>query len=99
MPAGSPTPPFGKAANTLPPRANWRAVDGKATGGDSVSRDGSVIVALAYLNPDRVEGFPYDVNSGTVPLGTLTGGRSRASVVSVDGNVIAGWDDLTGRMC
>jgi uncharacterized membrane protein len=73
-------------------------VDGTATVGYSVSRDGSVIVGLAYLNPPgRVEGFRYDVNSGTVPLGTLTGGRSRASVVSADGNVIAGWDDLTGR--
>jgi hypothetical protein len=29
-------------------------------------------------------------------LGNLTGGRSRASVVSSDGHVIAGWDDLKG---
>jgi hypothetical protein len=52
-----------------------------------------VIVGLAYLNPDRVQGFRYEAKSGTAPSGTLAGGRSRASV---DGNVIAGWDDLTG---
>src|SRR5579864_6406043 len=54
-------------------------------------------IGLAYLNPSRVEGFRYDANSGIVPLGTLTGGRSRASTVSADGKVVAGWDDLTGR--
>lgn len=86
----------GKEWMTLPPPANWREVDGKATVGYSVSGDGSVIVGLAYLNPNRVEGFRYDAASGTLPLGTLTGGRSRASVVSADGRVIAGWDDLTG---
>ena len=81
---------------TLPPPANARVQDGKSTVGYNVSADGSVIVGLAYLNPSRVEGFRYDAKSGTVPLGTLTSGRSRASVVSADGNVVAGWDDLTG---
>jgi uncharacterized membrane protein len=87
----------GKRWVTLPPPANARVQDGKSTVGYGVSADGSVIVGLAYLNPSRVEGFRYDAHSGTVPLGTLTGGRSRASVVSADGNVVAGWDDLTGR--
>ena len=87
----------GKQWVTLPPPANARVLDGTSTVGYGVSADGSVIVGLAYLNPTRVEGFRYDANSGTVPLGTLTGGRSRASVVSGDGNVAAGWDDLTGR--
>jgi uncharacterized membrane protein len=86
----------GKQWVTLPPPANVRVQDGKSTIGYSVSADGSVIVGLAYLNPLRVEGFRYDAKSGTVPLGTLTSGRSRASVVSADGNVVAGWDDLTG---
>src|SRR5215469_139322 len=72
----------GKKWSTLPAPANARVLDGKSTVGYSVSGDGSVIVGLAYLNPDRVEGFRYDATSGTVPLGTLTGGRSRASVVS-----------------
>jgi uncharacterized membrane protein len=86
----------GKQWATLPPPPNARVVDGKSTVGYGVSGDGSVIVGLAYLNPQRVEGFRYTSQTGTVPLGTLTGGRSRASIVSADGNVIAGWDDLTG---
>jgi probable HAF family extracellular repeat protein len=82
---------------TLPPPANWRDEDGKATVGYKVSQDGSVISGLAYLNPGRVEAFRYDAKSGiTMPLGTLTQGRSRGSVVSSDGTVVAGWDDLTG---
>jgi uncharacterized membrane protein len=86
----------GKQWVTLPPPKDWRELDGKVTVGYDVSRDGSVIVGLAWLKPDRVEAFRYDVKSGTTPLGTLTGGRSRGSVVSADGRVIAGWDDLTG---
>ena len=87
----------GKQWITLPPPQNSRVQDGKSTVGYDVSGDGSVIVGLAYLNPSRVEAFRYDVKSGTVPLGTLTGGRSRGSVVSADGHVVAGWDDLTGK--
>ena len=72
-------------------------MDDKVTVGYDVSRDGSVIVGLAYLKPNRVEAFRYDAKSGTTtPLGTLTGGRSRGSVVSGDGRVVTGWDDLTG---
>lgn len=82
---------------TLPAPVNGRVLDGKVTVGYEVSGDGSVISGLAYLNPDRVEAFRFDVSSGTVALGTLTGGRSRGSVVSGDGKVVAGWDDLTGR--
>jgi len=87
----------GKEWATLPPPADGQALDGKTTIGYSVSGDGSVIVGLSYLTQNRVEGFRYDVKTGTVPLGTLTAGRSRASVVSADGKVIAGWDDLTGK--
>ena len=86
----------GKQWVTLPPPENWRELDGKVTVGYRVSRDGSVIVGLAYLKPNRVEAFRYEGTSGTKPLGTLTGGRSRGSVVSGDGRVAAGWDDLTG---
>jgi uncharacterized membrane protein len=87
----------GKQWVTLPPPANWRELDGKVTVGYDVSGDGSVITGLAYLKPSRVEAFRYDVKSGTTtPLGTLTGGRSRGSVISADGRVVAGWDDLTG---
>ena len=87
----------GKNWITLPPLLNGRIQDGKTTVGYGVSGDGSVIVGLAYSNPNGVTGFRYDATSGTVSLGTLTGGRSRASVISGDGKVIAGWDDLTGR--
>ena len=87
----------GRQWSTLPPPPNGTSLDGNSTVGYGVSADGSVVVGLAYLNPNRVEGFRYDVKTGTVPLGTLTGGRSRASVISGDGKVIAGWDDLTGR--
>jgi uncharacterized membrane protein len=86
----------GKQWVTLPPPENWRELDGKVTVGYDVSADGSVIVGLAYLKSNRVEAFRYDAKSGTKPLGTLTGGRSRGSVVSGDGRVTAGWDDLTG---
>ena len=61
-----------------------------------VSADGSVIVGLAWVNPKGAEGFRYDVNSGTVTLGSLKGKGSRASVISGDGNVIAGWDSVEG---
>ena len=96
----------GKQWVTLPPPANSLSQDGKATVGYSVSRDGSVIVGLAYLDATdpqtrartiSVQAFRYDAKAGTVALGNLTGGRSRASVVSADGHVVAGWDDLTGR--
>jgi hypothetical protein len=39
--------------------------------GTASSGDGSVITGLAYSNPDGVQGFRYDVKSGTVSLGTL----------------------------
>ena len=86
----------GKQWVTLPPPEDWRELDGKVTIGYDVSADGSVIVGLAYLKPSRTEGFRYHATTGTVPLGTLTRGRSRGSVVSGDGRVSAGWDDLTG---
>jgi uncharacterized membrane protein len=88
---------FGKQWTTIPTPPSGRSLDGKMTIGYKVSGDGSVIVGLAYLNPNRTEGFRYDAKSGFTALGTLTGGRSRASVVSADGQVVAGWDDLTGR--
>ena len=86
----------GKQWVTLPPPVDWRELDGKVTVGYEVSRDGSVIVGLAYIKPSRTEAFRYHATTGTVALGTLTGGRSRGSVVSGDGRVVAGWDDLTG---
>ena len=96
----------GKQWVTLPPPPNSYVQDGKSTVGYSVSADGSVIVGLAYLNASgaqttassiSVQGFRYDAKSGTVPLGTLKDSRSRASVVSADGHVVAGWDDLYGK--
>jgi uncharacterized membrane protein len=86
----------GKQWVTLPPPANGRVQDGGITSGWGVSADGSVIVGLAWVNPKGAEGFRYDVKSGTVTLGSLMGKGSRASVVSADGNVIAGWDSVEG---
>jgi len=86
----------GKQWITLPPPANGRVQDGNVTSGWRVSANGSVIVGLAWVNPKGAEGFRYDVNSGPVTLGTLKGKSSRASVVSGDGNVIAGWDTVEG---
>jgi probable HAF family extracellular repeat protein len=80
----------------LPAPVGGQPQDGKVTVGYDVSADGSVVSGLAYLAPSRVEAFRYSVSTGTVALGTLTGGRSRGSVVSGDGTVVAGWDDLTG---
>jgi uncharacterized membrane protein len=70
--------------------------DGEMTSAWGVSADGSVIVGLAWVNPKGAEGFRYDVKSGTVTLGSLMGKGSRASVISADGNVIAGWDTVEG---
>jgi uncharacterized membrane protein len=86
----------GKQWVTLPPPANGRVQDGGVTSGWGVSANGSVIVGLAWVNPKGAEGFRYDANSGTVSLGSLKGKGSRASVVSGDGNVIAGWDAVEG---
>ena len=87
----------GQQWRTLPPPENWTSQDSSVTVGYGVSRDGSVITGLAHLRPTRVEGFRYHADTGTVALGTLTGGYSRASAISGDGRVIAGWDDLKGR--
>ena len=87
----------GDQRRTLPPPENWTSQDDNVTVGFGVSRDGSVITGLAHLRPTRVEGFRYHADTGTVALGTLTGGYSRASTVSGDGRVIAGWDDLKGK--
>jgi probable HAF family extracellular repeat protein len=82
---------------TLPPPANWTSSDGKATVGYKVSQDGSVVSGLSYVKPNLIGAFRYDAKTGASTfLGTLTGGRSRGSVVSGDGAVVAGWDDLTG---
>jgi uncharacterized membrane protein len=86
----------GKQWVTLPPPANGRVQDGGVTSAWGVSADGSVIVGLAWVNPKGAEGFRYDVNSGTVSLGSLKGKGSRASVVSGDGHVVAGWDTVEG---
>jgi probable HAF family extracellular repeat protein len=87
----------GKQWMALPPPEGWRDQDGTVTGAYDVSADGSVIVGLAYLTRERVEAFRYHVSTGTVTLGTLTGGYTRASAVSGDGRVVAGWDDLKGK--
>ena len=86
----------GKQWTTLPPPLNGRVQDGNSTSGWRVSANGSVIVGLAWVNPTGAEGFRYDVKSGTVALGSLKGKSSRASVVSGDGNVVAGWDEVEG---
>ena len=87
----------GRQWRTLPPPENWTSQDNRVTTGYGVSRDGSVITGLAFVHPRHWEGFRYHADTGTVALGTLTGGESRASVVSGDGRVIAGWDDLKGK--
>ena len=87
----------GRQWRTLPPPENWTSQDDRVTTGYGVSRDGSVITGLAFVNPRHWEGFRYHADTGTVALGTLTGGESRASTISGDGRVIAGWDDLKGK--
>ena len=86
----------GKQWTTLPGPSNGRIQDGQVTSGWDVSADGSVIVGLAWVNPKGAQGFRYDVKSGTVTLGSLKGQSSRASVVSGDGHVVAGWDEVEG---
>jgi probable HAF family extracellular repeat protein len=57
-----------------------------------VSGDGSVIVGLAWVMPSGAHGFRWSAGTGMVDLGSLQGLSSRASTVSGDGNVVAGWD-------
>jgi len=58
----------------------------------SVSGDGSVIVGLAWISVAIAHPFRWDAKNGMVDLGSLQGQSARASIVSGDGHVIAGWD-------
>jgi probable HAF family extracellular repeat protein len=81
---------------------NWRTLggipggqstDGKWSTAYSVSADGSVIVGLAWFTTKFAHPFRWDAKTGMVDLGALQQRSARASVVSADGNVIAGWDE------
>jgi uncharacterized membrane protein len=84
---------------------NWRTlgtVPGGVPGGNdnrelstafSVSGDGSVIVGLAWVAGGST-GFRWDANTGMAALSRLKNRSARASIISSDGHVIAGWDTL-----
>lgn len=88
----------GKDWRTLPAPPNGRVLDGGVTSGWGVSADGSVIVGLVWVSGGGAQGFRYDAATGkSVALGSLKGESTRANVVSGDGNVVAGWDEVDGR--
>ena len=81
---------------------NWKVLGGIPGGQPSgpylssawdVSADGSVVVGLAWLTPGIAHGFRWDAKNGMTDLGGLQGRSTRASVVSADANVIAGFDE------
>jgi probable HAF family extracellular repeat protein len=71
---------------------NGRVQDKTLSSAWDVSGDGSVIVGLAWVQPTGSHGFRWDARNGMVDLGSLQKQSSRASIVSADGNVVAGWD-------
>jgi probable HAF family extracellular repeat protein len=84
---------------------NWRVLGGIPGGQPSgslagptlstawdISADGSIIIGLAWVSAGRAHAFRWDAQHGMVDLGSLQGRDSRASTVSADGNVIAGFD-------
>jgi len=83
-------------AGTCPSRSN----------GYEISSDGGTVVGLSWDGCDG-RGFIWDGVAGMTQLEVLEDGRNRASVVSADGSVVAGfcqtsartpcfWDGLTG---
>ncbi len=66
-----------------------------ACGGQSnayeVSADGSVVVGLSFYDGCKAAGFHWTEATGMVPLESLANGGNRASVISADGTVIAGF--------
>jgi uncharacterized membrane protein len=52
-----------------------------------------VIVGLAWVQPAGAHAVRWDIQNRVVDLGSLQGKSSRASAVSADGNVVAGWDE------
>jgi probable HAF family extracellular repeat protein len=72
---------------------NGKVLDGQLSSAWGVSADGSAIAGLAWVNPTGAHGFRWSGTTGMVDLGSLQAESSRASAISGDGNVVAGWDE------
>ena len=59
----------------------------------AASDDASVVVGLAWINAGTARAFKWSQATGTVNLGSLGSGSSRANGVSGDGSVVVGWDE------
>ena len=79
---------LGSFANAVP-------CDRDLSTGTATSRDGSVIVGIAWRNGcDPAHAFRWDEKAGMVDLGSLVSGRStQAMGVSGDGRVVVGGQD------
>jgi len=83
----------GKRWRTLGGIPNGTSTDGVLSTAYDVSGDGAVIVGLAWYTNKWAHPFRWDAKTGMVDLGTLQDQSARASAISADGNVIAGWDE------
>ena len=72
---------------------NGKPVDQNLSTAYDVSRDGAVVVGLAWVSSGKAHGFRWDAQNGMIDLGSLQGMSSRVNAVSADGRVIVGWDD------
>lgn len=65
-----------------------------------ISANGSVVVGLGWITPQRAHAFRWDASTGqTTDLGAIASiSSSRPNAVSADGSVAVGWDedDVTG---
>lgn len=72
--------------------------DGSVSSAWSISRDGSTVVGLGWINGGTAHAIKWNATDGTVDMGSTVANRSsRANDVSNDGSVIVGWQDgVTG---
>ena len=86
----------GTTWKTLGGLPNGVVSDGARSNVGAVSGDGSVVVGLAWVPKALAHAFRWDGQNGMVDLGILQTNSSRANAVSVDGNLVAGWDAAPG---
>ena len=61
----------------------------------ALSNNGTVCAGLAWINAGKAHAFKWSSSTGTIDLGALNNGSSRANGISGDGAVVVGWDSAT----